>query len=426
MGNRFSSIALGNKDTADRRPVPGPIGSTRPGPIRSTRSTKHRTSPYPHQLPKRAALECPASSLAHAITSHASSSSSSARVTRFRDVSPDTDSSNSDIEEGWDSHTTTHYSRYQGSDNAVHNERNQNATPPSCVSTPSAPMRNSGAPSYSGSHCYTTLHHMPTLSSPKVMSLSLDLRPIPACPTHSTSISTSVHVQFHAQTTSPPQPRTHVSRESSSDFESLNANAQGQAASDVEGERAVWEIEDEESPPGGHGGAMAAMNEDGGFPREILSTQVSARSIPQGSGSTSEGGHVPPRFSKQVNFSSPTISQGKIPKPPGEPGRPSSGGYNLQEATRLEPSRFRTVRKEMNSLVRTHLDTERTFTKQTEECVAAYTEEALRRFPFLNDYEDHWPIRGFAVMHLHYLQNRAKKMLRSAQSEWEGEIIEKC
>ncbi|KAL1679117.1 hypothetical protein EV122DRAFT_210617 [Schizophyllum commune] len=397
MGNRFSSVAAGNKDTANRRP-----GS---GPIRSTRSSKHRTSPYPHRLPKGAALERSGSSPSHAITSHASSAS--ARVTRFRDDSPDTDSSNSDIEEGWDSPTTVSRPACQGSDNAALDERSPSAPPTSCVSTPSAPMRNSGAPSYPGAHCYTAFPHMPILSSPRFMSLPLNLRPIPSLPRHLTSTHTSVHVQIQAQTTTLPTPRMSISRESSPDYDSLNPNTQGQAA--------VWESENEASPPGGHDGAMAGMREDGGLPRKIPSVQVSARSISQGSGSTSEAGHIPPRFAKPVNAFGSTTGQGKIPKPPGEPGRPSSGGYNLQEATRLEPSRFRSVRVSMNKLVRTHLDTGRTFTKQTEERVAAYTEEALRLFPFLEDYEAHWPIRGFAVMHLHYLQNSAKSRCSSTE-----------
>ncbi|KAL1736763.1 hypothetical protein EV714DRAFT_198157 [Schizophyllum commune] len=368
MGNRFSSIAEGNKTAADRRPGPGPI--------RTARSSKHRTSPYPHQSPKRTALERLGSSSSRARTSHASSTS--ARVTRFRDDSPDTDSSNSDLEEGWDNPTTL-----------------------------SAPTRDSGAPLPPGPHCYTAFPHMPIRSPTSFMSLPLILRPIPSLPRHLDSTHTSVHVQIQAQTTSLPPPRTRISRESSPDYESLNPNTQGQAA--------VWESEDEASRPGGHGDAMAGMNEDGGLPRKIPSVQVSARSISQGSGSTSEAGHIPPRFAKPVNAFGSTTNQGKIPKPPGEPGRPSSGGYNLQETAQLEPSRFRTVRVSMNKLVRTHLDTGRTFTKQTEECVAAYTEEALRRFPFLDDYEDHWPIRGLAVMHLHYLQNRAKSRSSSIE-----------
>ncbi|KAL1711175.1 hypothetical protein EV121DRAFT_191302 [Schizophyllum commune] len=372
MGNRFSSIALGNKDTADRRPGPGPIGSTRPGPIRATRSSKHRASPYPRQSPKRAALERSGSSPSHAIT--ASSSSSSAHVTRFRDDSPDTDSSNSDLEEGWDNPTTL-----------------------------SAPTRDSGAPLPSGPHCYTAFPHMPIRSPTSFMSLPLILRPIPSLPRHLDSTHTSVHVQIQAQTTSLPGPRTRISRESSPDYdpdyEVLNPNTQGQA---------VWESEDEASPPGSHGGAMTKTSEEAGLPRKIPSVQVIARSISQGSGSTSEAGHMPPRFAKPVSAFGSTTGQGKIPKPPGEPGRPSSGGYNLQEATQLEPSRFRTVRVSMNNLVKNHLDTGRTFTKQTEERVAVYTEEALRLFPFLEDYEDRWPIRAFAVMHLHYLQNQRR------------------
>ncbi|KAI4525355.1 hypothetical protein K525DRAFT_266160 [Schizophyllum commune Loenen D] len=347
MGNRFSSIAAGNKDTTDRRPGPGPI--------RSTRSSKHLTSTYSRQSPKRAALERLASSLAHAITSHASSSSSSARVTRFRDVSPDTDSSNSDIEEGWDSHTTAHRSVYHGSDNAAHNERNQNATPPSCASTLSGPTRNSGAPSHPGAHCYTTFHRMPILSSPKVMSVPLDLRPIPACPTHSTSIRTSVHARLQAQTTALPRPCTNVSRESSPDYESLNPNTQGQAVAEVE--EPVASVDDSSlAEPVAH---------------HASGSDVIGFRVPHNS-----GGAVTPYRSPNDRWTIPSKSSGppKIPKPAGDAQRPDSGGYNLQKALQLDNARYCAVRTKMNELVEAHLEPVSS-TNQSEENVAMLTKE---------------------------------------------------
>ncbi|KAI5896540.1 uncharacterized protein SCHCODRAFT_02615143 [Schizophyllum commune H4-8] len=400
MGNRFSSIAVGNKVTADRR-----RGS---GPIRTARSSEHRTLPYPKQSPKRAEL-------ARRGSSHASSPSSSARLTRFRDDPLDAESSASDIEEGWDSHTTVIRPVNQSSDNAAHDGRNSSAAPPSCVSTLPAPTRDSIAPPRA--HRYTAFLHMPIESPP--ICIPLNLRPIPSLPTHFTSTHTHIHVQVEARTTSLPPPRAHVSRESSPDYELLNPNTQGQA---------VWEIEEE----GSHGVAMTEVSEEGGTSREIPSIQVSACPISHVSGSTIEAGFIPPQFPKPVSSPNPDSVQDKIPKPPGEPGKPNSGGYNLQEAMRLEPGHFCTVRTGMNNLVRTYLDTVRSFTKQTEECVAAYTVEALRSFPLLEDYEDRWPIRDFARMHLHYLQNNARRqeerqaleLSRRREIENEGGIVE--
>lgn len=183
--------------------------------------------------------------------------------------------------------------------------------------------------------------------------------------------------------------QTPAFRDDSPDYELLNPNTQGQA---------VWEIEEEGSHPGSHSVVTTEVSEGAGTPPVIPSIKVSARTISQASsGSTSEAGFIPPRCSKPVSSPNPTGGQDKISKPPGEPGKPNSGGYNLQEAMRLEPGHFRTVRvsvrntcrlrfllvqcthalrqTEMNKLVRTHLDTGRSFTKQKEECVAAYTEE---------------------------------------------------
>ncbi|KAL1740858.1 hypothetical protein HDZ31DRAFT_46627 [Schizophyllum fasciatum] len=85
----------------------------------------------------------------------------------------------------------------------------------------------------------------------------------------------------------------------------------------------------------------------------------------------------------------------KIPKPSGEPGRPSSGGYSLEEVLQWGPQQYREVRSEAR--------------------VAVYEEEAFRLFPIMEDYEDRWPIRAFATQRLHYLQNNARRIERNRQ-----------
>ncbi|KAL1749485.1 hypothetical protein FB107DRAFT_225339 [Schizophyllum commune] len=65
----------------------------------------------------------------------------------------------------------------------------------------------------------------------------------------------------------------------------------------------------------------------------------------------------------------------KICKPPGEPGRPGSGGYNLQEKLGMTRNRYRDVMNVMNQLVEKHLQGNKSITKQTSARLAIYHEE---------------------------------------------------
>ncbi|KAL1749501.1 hypothetical protein FB107DRAFT_225327 [Schizophyllum commune] len=65
----------------------------------------------------------------------------------------------------------------------------------------------------------------------------------------------------------------------------------------------------------------------------------------------------------------------KIRKPPGEPGRPASGGYNLQEKLEMSRDRYRDVMNVMNQLVEKHLQGNKSITKQIPARLAIYHEE---------------------------------------------------
>ncbi|KAI5836643.1 uncharacterized protein SCHCODRAFT_02720031 [Schizophyllum commune H4-8] len=103
----------------------------------------------------------------------------------------------------------------------------------------------------------------------------------------------------------------------------------------------------------------------------------------------------------------------RIRKPHGEPGKPSNGGYSLKEALGWPSDRYNAVRRSMNQLVDSFLDTSRPLTKQTSARLEVFEEELFPEFG--NDFQDRWPIRAFASSRLHYLQNNTARLKQKAE-----------
>ncbi|KDR65389.1 hypothetical protein GALMADRAFT_148733 [Galerina marginata CBS 339.88] len=83
-----------------------------------------------------------------------------------------------------------------------------------------------------------------------------------------------------------------------------------------------------------------------------------------------------------------------VPKPAGEPGRPNSGGYSLEDA--LAPwgkEQLGKVMKFTKKMADLSLETKKSYSKQN-------TNQVARNHPILNKYEDHWPTRAILKMHL--------------------------
>ncbi|KAI5895821.1 uncharacterized protein SCHCODRAFT_02496431 [Schizophyllum commune H4-8] len=107
----------------------------------------------------------------------------------------------------------------------------------------------------------------------------------------------------------------------------------------------------------------------------------------------------------------------KIPKPPGEPGRPNSGGYNLEEKLGWPRKKYREVLRNMNRLVEMHLQCDRSVTRQLPARYAVYEAEALAQYPEMEErFEGGWPVRAFAISHLHYIQNNSRRITHSQRS----------
>ncbi|KAL1749689.1 hypothetical protein FB107DRAFT_280425 [Schizophyllum commune] len=106
----------------------------------------------------------------------------------------------------------------------------------------------------------------------------------------------------------------------------------------------------------------------------------------------------------------PSVGKGRIPKPPGECGKPGKGGYSLKDTLGWPLDKYNKVRKAMNAVVDKHLDPKKSLTRQRPARMSNFEKEALSLFPEMDtEYEDCWPVRAFASNRLHYLQNNAQR-----------------
>ncbi|KAL5525009.1 hypothetical protein ACEPAF_8878 [Sanghuangporus sanghuang] len=95
----------------------------------------------------------------------------------------------------------------------------------------------------------------------------------------------------------------------------------------------------------------------------------------------------------------------QIAKPRGEPGRPQSGGYNVESAMGWEKSEYDGFRKGVVTLVKALLDETKTLTEQD----PSQIREALKMFPRLLAFEDEWPVIDVAKIHLQHSAAKHRK-----------------
>ncbi|KDR76667.1 hypothetical protein GALMADRAFT_210576 [Galerina marginata CBS 339.88] len=97
-----------------------------------------------------------------------------------------------------------------------------------------------------------------------------------------------------------------------------------------------------------------------------------------------------------------------IPQPSGQPGRPGSGGYSIEDALKAwskeELAKVMTLTK---TLADARLDQSMSYSKQDKakvntlcETVLSLTMIVARNYPIVGKYEDCWPVRGILKLHL--------------------------
>ncbi|KAL1739142.1 hypothetical protein HDZ31DRAFT_26823, partial [Schizophyllum fasciatum] len=93
----------------------------------------------------------------------------------------------------------------------------------------------------------------------------------------------------------------------------------------------------------------------------------------------------------------------EIARPPGVPGRPNSGGYNLETTLQWAPNLYKEIKKWVNVRVDRDFDP---WTTPSKECMKQLCEEAMqtKNMEFLSIYEGCWPIEELIKARLTYLK----------------------
>ncbi|KAJ3970625.1 hypothetical protein EV361DRAFT_271583 [Lentinula raphanica] len=145
----------------------------------------------------------------------------------------------------------------------------------------------------------------------------------------------------------------------------------------------------------------------------LTSTQprIISRQVITGGSNTSES--VAPNVLMNSNEREEASEpEDKIPKPPGEAGKPSRGGYNLRIQLGWADTRFDDVENFMNEVVGKKLDCAQSFSEQSLADIQEIQNMALKRYPFLKEYHDNWVADEFIKSAL----KRHKKVLPKGSS----------
>ncbi|KAG9221435.1 hypothetical protein CCMSSC00406_0008309 [Pleurotus cornucopiae] len=114
----------------------------------------------------------------------------------------------------------------------------------------------------------------------------------------------------------------------------------------------------------------------------------------------------------------------RIPKPAGEPGRrPETGGFPLKERL-LQTEKWQEVTyDEILSAVRkaagVTLKVSKSYKFQDKSKVDLLCQKIARKWTFLDEYEDHWPVKSMLKIYLKYTSERSRKDNKDAAEELE-------
>ncbi|KAJ3764646.1 hypothetical protein FB446DRAFT_795902 [Lentinula raphanica] len=99
----------------------------------------------------------------------------------------------------------------------------------------------------------------------------------------------------------------------------------------------------------------------------------------------------------------------KIRKPLGEVDKPSRGGYNLRITLGWADDRFNDVEKFIKEAIEKKLDTTQSFDQQPLSDLKEVREQAVRRYPFLNEYLGNWVVDDFIKRDLKHRRREISK-----------------
>ncbi|KAL0564900.1 hypothetical protein V5O48_017132, partial [Marasmius crinis-equi] len=129
-------------------------------------------------------------------------------------------------------------------------------------------------------------------------------------------------------------------------------------------------------------------------------------------GSGSQPAYNPNDLSDLSDLSSEeSESEGyKIPKPPGESGRPGSGGYNLEGKLGWEKKKYQDVKVLVKRKTLAHCDRTKGFHEQEEGALNKVRQEVAAKYSFLaKDYDEFWPIDDMIRSALKYERQQTRR-----------------
>ncbi|KAK0191936.1 hypothetical protein F5146DRAFT_999194 [Armillaria mellea] len=98
-----------------------------------------------------------------------------------------------------------------------------------------------------------------------------------------------------------------------------------------------------------------------------------------------------------------------IPKPPGEPGRPKSGGYNLEQALSWPDAIYQQVVNHVHCEAHCRLETRKSYKNQNVEEIQAICDAAVNDHSILRVYENAWPVHDMLKLRLKYTSEKARR-----------------
>ncbi|KAJ2924030.1 hypothetical protein H1R20_g13066, partial [Candolleomyces eurysporus] len=98
-----------------------------------------------------------------------------------------------------------------------------------------------------------------------------------------------------------------------------------------------------------------------------------------------------------------------IAKPPGEPGRPNSGGFGLEQALGWPSRELKALSEWVGKQAEEKLDISQGFSGQDSDAIEDVCILAIARFPALRQYELCWPVRSILKLKLKATSEKARK-----------------
>ncbi|KAL0958331.1 hypothetical protein HGRIS_000476 [Hohenbuehelia grisea] len=152
------------------------------------------------------------------------------------------------------------------------------------------------------------------------------------------------------------------------------------------------------------------------FTGQRLARYAPAPRVQDGTGSTSsdEGGAAEPGDYEEDDLA-PIGATTKIPKPPGEPGCPDSGGWALKDqlvkTEKWGDKEYKAIRARVNAIAKEkNLNLGISYGNQKPEDIDAVCERIQSEYIFLEKYEDCWPIRCILKSILKYRAEASRKV----------------